>query len=226
MTFIYPTLIMPLFNKIEPLDSGELRDRVVALAQKVEFSLDRLYTIDGSKRSGHSNAFFYGFFKNKRIVLYDTLITQLTTDEIIAVLAHELGHFKHGHVYKTFILTQLHLLVFFFTFSMAVSSRALYESFGFTTQPLFIGLVLFQFLFNPVDQVVGFLLHALTRAFEYQADNFACKLGYDLRVPLGKLQVENMGTMIPDKWYSTYHHTHPTLLERVRNIEKQLKRTQ
>jgi len=226
MTTIYPTVIAPIFNKFEPLPEGELRDQIYALSKRVEFPLTKLYKIDGSKRSAHSNAYFYGFFKNKRIVLYDTLLEQVDNKGIISVLAHELGHFKMNHTYKNLAISVSHMLLFFFLFGQSLSNIELYRSFGFYTQPAFIGLTLFSYIFGPVEHVMSFLMHALSRHFEYQADEYAVKLGYDLTEALAKLSNSNKSSLIIDPWYSAYHHTHPTLVERIDHINELKKRSQ
>jgi len=218
MVTIYPTLIAPLFNKFDPLPEGDLRNQIYALAQKVDFPLTKLYTVDGSKRSGHSNAYFYGFFKNKRIVLYDTLLEQVDTPGIISVLAHELGHFKMNHTYKNLFITQIYMLMFLFLFGQSINNIDLFRSFGFSTQPALIGLALFSYIYGPVDHVFSFLMHGLSRYFEYQADEYAVKLGYDLTSPLAKLSSSNLSSLIIYPFYSAYHHTHPTLIERIDHI--------
>jgi len=218
MTMLYPTLIAPLFNKFEPLPEGDLREQIYVLAKRVDFPLTKLYKVDGSKRSAHSNAYFYGFFKNKRIVLYDTLLEQVDNKGIISVLAHELGHFKMNHTYKNLAISILHLLMFFFLFGQSLSNVDLYRSFGFATQPAFIGLTLFTYIYGPVEHVVSFLMHALSRRFEYQADEYAVQLGYDLTEALVKLSESNLSSLIIDPYYSAYHHTHPTLVERIDHI--------
>jgi len=218
MVTIYPTLIAPIFNKFEPLPEGDLREKIYALSKRVDFPLTKLYTVDGSKRSGHSNAYFYGFFKNKRIVLYDTLLTQVDTPGIVAVLAHELGHFKMSHTYKNLVVSQLYMLVFLFLFSQSLFNVELYRSFGFYTEPALIGLTLFSYIYGPVEHVFSFCMHMLSRHFEYQADEYAVKLGYDLTEPLAKLSTSNKSSVIIDPLYSAYHHTHPTLLERIDHI--------
>jgi len=218
MTMLYPTLIAPIFNKFEPLPEGELRDQIYALSKRVDFPLTKLYKVDGSKRSAHSNAYFYGFFKNKRIVLYDTLIEQVDNKGIISVLAHELGHFKMNHTYKNLGISIFYMLVFFFLFGQSLSNVDLYRSFGFSTSPALIGLTLFSYVYGPVEHVFSFLMHALSRHFEYQADEYAVKLGYDLTEALAKLSSSNLSSLIIDPYYSAYHHTHPTLVERIDNI--------
>ncbi|CAG8435341.1 5557_t:CDS:2 [Diversispora eburnea] len=212
---IYPTLIQPLFNKVEPLPDGELREQIEGLASRINFPLKKLYVIDGSKRSGHSNAYFYGFFKNKRIVLYDTLIEQAST-------GHELGHWSLNHTIKVLIISQLHNLLLFFLFSQFIHDSSLYKSFGFDTQPILIGFMLFQFIYAPVENVVAFLMNILSRKHEFEADTFAKKLGFgsQLRSGLIKIQLKNLGNLNNDPWYSAYHFSHPPLPERLAAIEK------
>lgn len=218
---IYPTVIAPLFNKFTPLEEGELRKQIEQLAARVQFPLYKLFVVDGSKRSGHSNAYFYGFFKNKRIVLYDTLLKQMQTPEILAALAHELGHWKMNHVPKLLLIHQFQSLVSLFLFGVFLNWTPMYEAFGFTSKPTMIGLLLFfGFIMSPVDHILGFAMNFLNRSFEFQADAFACKLGHasDLRGGLIKLNTENLSNPNPDKLYSMYHYSHPPLLERLKAI--------
>ncbi|GES73653.1 CAAX prenyl protease 1 homolog [Rhizophagus clarus] len=219
---IYPTLIQPLFNKVTLLPDGELREQIEALASRIKFPLKKLYVIDGSKRSGHSNAYFYGFFKNKRIVLYDTLIEQADNGEILAIVGHELGHWYLNHTVKVLVISQIHTLFLFFVFSQFINNTALYRSFGFETQPILIGFMLFQFIYAPVENVVSFLMNILSRKHEFEADAFAKKLGYgvQLRSGLIKIQIKNLGNLNNDSWYSAYHFSHPPLPERLSAIEK------
>src|SRR4051794_24160605 len=143
MISIYPTLIQPLFNKVEPLPEGELRSRIEELASRIKFPLTKLYVIDGSRRSGHSNAYFYGFFRNKRIVLYDTLIDQTTTDEACAILGHELGHWKLNHTMQMLALSQIQSFIFFYLFGLVINNQEMYQAFGFTTaRPVIVGFIL------------------------------------------------------------------------------------
>mmetsp|Transcript_11412 Transcript_11412/g.16832 ORF Transcript_11412/g.16832 Transcript_11412/m.16832 type:complete len:513 (-) Transcript_11412:263-1801(-) len=226
MMTIYPVLIAPLFNKYEPLGEGSLKTKIEALASSVKFPLTKLYTVDGSKRSAHSNAYMYGFFKNKRIVLYDTLIKQVKESEIVAILGHELGHWKMSHTIQGFVITQIYTLVAFFVFGQVMNNNDLYTSFGFrasegATKPVLIGLFLFfQTIWSPVDHVLSFLMNILSRRNEFQADAFAVGLGYapELQRGLVKLQLENLGNLNPDPWYSTYHYSHPPLVERLTAI--------
>lgn len=168
---IYPTLIVPLFNKLTPLEPGDLKERVEALAQKLEFPLAELQVIDGSKRSAHSNAYFTGLpFLPKKIVLYDTLIEKAESKEVEAVLAHELGHWKMGHTSKLLGISSFHLFYVFALFSVFINNRSLYEAFGFFGEkPIIIGFILFNDVLSPTDSMVKLGMNILTRRFEFEA---------------------------------------------------------
>ncbi|KAJ1565094.1 CAAX prenyl protease 1 [Nowakowskiella sp. JEL0078] len=221
-TLIYPTVIQPLFNKFTPLPEGELLENIVKLAKKIEFPLTKIFVIDGSKRSSHSNAYFFGFWKAKRIVLFDTLLEQANHQEILAILAHELGHWSSNHVLKQLTISQIHIFVIFYLFSLFIHDNLLYTSFGFSTQPILIGFILFQFIYSPIESVIGFLMNLLSRKFEFEADAFAKKLGYvsELKSGLVKIHVKNLGSMNPDPLYSAYHYSHPPLVERLDALGK------
>ncbi|KAE7999455.1 hypothetical protein FH972_003885 [Carpinus fangiana] len=195
MMTLYPILIAPLFNKFTPLPDGELRVKIEKLASSLNFPLKKLFVVDGSTRSSHSNAYMYGFFKNKRIVLYDTLIQQCKNDEeIVAVIAHELGHWKLNHTMYSFIAVQ-HILTL---------------------------LCRLQHTVIPLQHLVSFALNLVSRSFEFQADAFGKKLGYaaPLRAGLVKLQEENLSAMNTDPWYSAYHYSHPPLVERLAALDE------
>ncbi|WVQ97691.1 hypothetical protein IAU59_004805 [Kwoniella sp. CBS 9459] len=224
LQIVYPTFIQPLFNKLEPLPQGELRTKVEELANQLGFPLKHLYVIDGSKRSSHSNAYFYGLPWSKHIVIYDTLIKDSSVDEVVAVLGHELGHWYFAHPTKLLVITQLHLLLTLTIFSIFIHNKSLYSSFGFdpslavtAPQPICIGFMLFQLVLEPTDALVKFLLHAETRRMEYQADEFAAELDKkeDLKSALIKLHITNLSSPHNDWLYSMYHHSHPTLPERL-----------
>ncbi|RWR80900.1 CAAX prenyl protease 1 [Cinnamomum micranthum f. kanehirae] len=215
---LYPILIAPLFNKFTPLPEGGLREKIEYLASSLKFPLKKLFVVDGSTRSSHSNAYMYGFFKNKRIVLYDTLLQQCTNDEeIVAVIAHELGHWKLNHTLYSFIAVQVLTFLQFGGYTLVRNSKDLFQSFGFETQPVLIGLIIFQHTVIPLQHLVSFGLNLVSRAFEFQADAFAKNLGYaaPLRAGLVKLQEENLSAMNTDPWYSAYHYSHPPLVERL-----------
>ncbi|MCJ1467662.1 hypothetical protein MMC07_006287 [Pseudocyphellaria aurata] len=215
---IYPIVILPLFNKLSPLKEGPLKTSVESLANRLNFPLKELYVIDGSKRSAHSNAYFFGLPWKKHIVIYDTLIEKSETEEVVAVLSHELGHWSLGHTTKLFGIAQFHMFYLFALFSVFINNRSLYQSFGFHKEfPIIIGFILFSDALAPMDTVIKLLMNILSRKFEFQADEFAVKLGYskELAKSLIKLQIQNLSSMDADWMYSSYHFSHPILPERL-----------
>ncbi|RDA93023.1 hypothetical protein CP533_0733 [Ophiocordyceps camponoti-saundersi (nom. inval.)] len=221
-TTAYPIFIQPLFNKLSPLDEGELKKNVENLAASQKFPLNDLFVIDGSKRSAHSNAYFYGLPWKKHIVIYDTLIEKTETSEIVAILAHELGHWKLGHTTRLFAIAQVHLLYIFSLFSVFVNNSSLYSAFGFhRTHPIVIGFILFSDALSPMDCVLKLLLNLLSRKYEFQADDFAKGLGHraQLASSLIKLHAQNLSTMDADPVYATYHFSHPHLSERLKALD-------
>ncbi|KAI9671570.1 MAG: hypothetical protein M1817_003622 [Caeruleum heppii] len=215
---IYPIAILPLFNKLSPLEKGPLKTGVEALAARLKFPLSELHVIDGSKRSAHSNAYFYGLPWKKHIVIYDTLIEKSETEEVVAVLSHELGHWSLSHTTKLFGIAQFHMFYIFALFSVFINNRSLYQSFGFHKEfPIIIGFILFSDALAPMDTVVKLLMNILSRQFEFEADAFAVRLGYstELARSLIKLQVQNLSTMNADWLYASYHFSHPILSERL-----------
>lgn len=215
---VFPTLIQPLFNKFTPLEDGELKSAIEDLAKKQGFPLAKLYVIDGSKRSGHSNAYFTGLPWSKQIVLFDTLIEHSTVDETVAVLAHEIGHWKLNHLMKMIIFSQVNLVTMFSLFSAFLENNSLFQSFGFFgTKPVVIGFMLFSDIFKPVEAVLQFAQNLLVRKHEYEADEYAKQCGYtdDLGKSLIKLNIENLSYMDVDWLYSAYHRSHPILAERL-----------
>jgi STE24 endopeptidase len=219
---IYPTLIQPLFNKLEPLEEGELKTSIENLAKKVNFPLTKIYVIDGSKRSSHSNAYFMGLPWSKQIVLYDTLIEKSTIEEVTAVLAHEIGHWHLWHIPKLLGTTQAHLFAIFSLFSAFIKNKSFYNSFGFyDAYPILVGFILFNDLLQPLDSVMSFFMNLVSRTFEYQADSFAAKLNYtqELGTALIGIHKENLSAVDVDWLYSSYHRSHPTLAERLRALE-------
>ncbi|KAI5283849.1 hypothetical protein KEM54_001790 [Ascosphaera aggregata] len=235
---IYPILIQPLFNTLSPMEPGPLKTGVETLAARLNFPLQGLHAIDGSKRSSHSNAYFYGLPWKKHIVLYDTLIEKSEPEEVIAVLGHELGHWKLNHTLKLMMIAQVrsdrsslhnlqsriltciqfHILFIFGIFSAFVNNSSLYEAFGFTDErPILIGLALFGEALTPLDSFITLGMNSLTRKYEYQADAFAKNLGYakELASGLIKLQLQNLSSLYADWMYSSYHYSHPILLERL-----------
>ncbi|KAI9797032.1 MAG: hypothetical protein M1833_005865 [Piccolia ochrophora] len=215
---IYPVVIQPLFNKLSPLEDGALKKGVEDLAKRLKFPLKDLYVIDGSKRSAHSNAYFYGLPWKKHIVIYDTLLEKNTPEEVVAVLGHELGHWSLSHTTKLLGIAQFHLFYVFALFSVFVNNRSLYRSFGFHDEfPIIIGFILFSDALAPMDTVVKLLMNILSRRYEFQADEFAVNLGYSTQLArsLIKLQIQNLSTMDADWMYASYHFSHPILPERL-----------
>ncbi|KOC70223.1 CAAX prenyl protease 1 like protein [Habropoda laboriosa] len=234
---IYPEVIAPLFNKYTPLPDGELKTKIEALAASINFPLYKLFIVDNSKRSSHSNAYMYGFHKYKRIVLFDTLVkeyykpaegeTELQgceTDEIVAVLAHELGHWKYNHVLKGFIIGQLCLLINIFLYGKLMNYKPMFYAFGFVdTQPTIVGFIIVTvYMLMPLNVFIKFI-NILLRKFEFEADKFAKSLGHGqaLKSSLIKLQTDNLNYPLYDKLYSRWHHSHPPLLERLEAIDKE-----
>lgn len=228
---VYPTLIAPLFNKYTKLEDGPIYSAISELSKTVSFPLTQIYLVDGSKRSAHSNAYFYGFFKSKRIVMYDTLVNQVELPELLAILGHEIGHWKLWHTIQGFVIMQLYQFVLFLTFSAVQNTPALFSAFGFRycassaggeyATPVFVGLMLFtQTFWSPVDKALSLVMNFNSRANEFAADRFSNKLGMGdaLKSGLVKISVENLGNMVPDELYSLYHFSHPPLVERLKAI--------
>jgi STE24 endopeptidase len=222
INLFYSQIIVPLFNKQTPLEEGELRAEIESFAKKAGFEINNIYVMDGSKRTTKANAYFTGMGKKKRIVLYDTLIEQLTTKEIIAVLAHEIGHYKKQHVLKNFIINSILLLIQLYILSLTLTSTAMAESMG-VTQPTFaISLIAFGILYTPIDIITGLFMNFISRKSEYQADNFAKEygLGEDLISGLKKISVQSLTNLTPDELYVKFYYSHPTLLQRILNLKK------
>ncbi|KAI1135722.1 peptidase family M48-domain-containing protein [Hypoxylon sp. FL0543] len=219
---VYPIFILPLFNKLSPLQEGKLKTETEALAKKLNFPLHELFVIDGSKRSAHSNAYFFGLPWKKHIVIYDTLIEKSTPEEVVAVLAHELGHWSLGHTTKLFAISEINVFYIFSLFSVFINNSSLYADFGFTKEhPIIIGFILFSDALAPMDLVIKLLMNIMSRRFEFQADAFAYNLGYknELASSLIKLQIQNLSTMDADRLYASYHFSHPILSERLKALE-------
>eukprot|EP01056_Protomagalhaensia_sp_Gyna25_P005707 Protomagalhaensia_sp_Gyna_25__5706@NODE_815_length_2560_cov_293_264578_g642_i0_p1_GENE_NODE_815_length_2560_cov_293_264578_g642_i0NODE_815_length_2560_cov_293_264578_g642_i0_p1_ORF_typecomplete_len388_score82_49Peptidase_M48_N/PF16491_5/1_5e53Peptidase_M48_N/PF16491_5/4_6e02Peptidase_M48/PF01435_18/5_4e03Peptidase_M48/PF01435_18/2_4e36Peptidase_M56/PF05569_11/2_8e02Peptidase_M56/PF05569_11/3_7e15Peptidase_M56/PF05569_11/3_9e02Peptidase_M78/PF06114_13/0_011HXXEE/PF13787_6/4_5e03HXXEE/PF13787_6/0_ len=201
MIHIAPILIMPWFNKYEPLKDQELKGKVEALAASLNYPLTNLYEMDGSKRTTHSNAFMFGLWRNKRIVLYDTLL-KMDHEEIVAVLAHELGHWKKKHTLQMILVTAAQMFLFLYLFQVVVLSPKPYEDFGFSTNAVVPGMLIFARIVSPLAQVLHWAKTIYSRVNEFQADRFAKDLGHGgmLRSALIKLGVESKSTFNPDKW--------------------------
>lgn len=220
MTLFYSSLIVPLFNKQTPLEKGELKSAIENFAKKVGFNLDKIFVIDGSKRSTKANAYFSGFGSKKRIVLYDTLINDLETDEIVAVLAHEVGHYQRKHVFINMILSLLLTGVTLYILSLFINNPVLSKALSVNQPSFHIGLIAFGVLYNPISEITGILMNYLSRKFEYQADNYA-KEKFNAKAlisSLKKLSKNSLSNLTPHKANVFVHYSHPTLLQRINNL--------
>ncbi len=221
MAMFYSNLIVPLFNKQTPLEEGGLRDAIQQFSEKVGFKLDNIFVIDGSKRSTKANAYFTGFGAKKRIVLYDTLIKEMETEELVAVLAHEIGHYKKKHVIQGLIISLIQTGIVLYIFSLLINNANLSKALGVETPNFHIGLVAFGILYTPVSFVLGIFMNLLSRKNEYQADAFAAQ-NYKpaaLASALKKLSVQNLSNLTPHKTYVFFHYSHPTLLQRLAHLK-------
>ena len=215
---IYPTLIAPLFNKFERLPEGELRKRILGLAEQVGFKTNGIFSMDGSKRSTHSNAYFTGIGKAKRIVLFDTLIVQMTIDQALAVLAHEMGHYKKKHIRRMLVMQTVFLVLGLYVLSLLINYKPLFVAFGLDAPSNPAALVLFSLLSGPATFFVMPLINLLSRKHEYEADRFAVETLRNRRPmeeALINLTVKNLSNLTPHPWYSAYHYSHPTPTERI-----------
>jgi STE24 endopeptidase len=222
MAMFYSNLIVPLFNKQTPLEEGELRDAIQKFSDKVGFKLDNIFVINGSKRSTKANAYFTGFGAKKRIVLYDTLINEMETDEIVAVLAHEIGHYKKKHVIQGLIIGLIQTGIVLFIFSLLINNKNLSQALGVEVPNFHIGLVAFGVLYTPVSFVLGIFMNLLSRKNEYQADAFAAQNfnPESLASALKKLSVKNLSNLTPHPKYVFFHYSHPTLLQRLQHLKQ------
>jgi STE24 endopeptidase len=225
MLAIYPTFIAPIFNKFTPLDKEDTKSAIEGLMKRTDFESKGLFVMDGSKRSAHGNAYFTGFGKAKRIVFYDTLLDKLTNNEIVAVLAHELGHFKRKHIVKRIVLMAVMSLAFFAAVAWAMQQPWLYTSFGFAaetgaTAPG-VALILFSMALPPLLFWLGPLSATYSRKHEFEADAYAAQVSSksDLIVALTKLYRDNANTLTPDPLYSAYHDSHPPAMIRIAHLQ-------
>ncbi|XBW38431.1 hypothetical protein QEN19_004019 [Hanseniaspora menglaensis] len=244
MFILNDLVIQPLFYKFTPLENNELKDKINALAKECGFPLSDIFMIDGSKRSSHSNAYFSGLpFMKKKIVIFDTLIKDSTVDEVVAVLGHEIGHWKMNHISQMMFFSQIHLSIFFRLFKLVYKNNDLYGDLGFNINeaasksesiltssniavvndyPFVVGLIIFSYLIQPTDTAMNFIWNQFSRHNEYEADKFATDLGEgeNLKNALLSLQSTNLSTISVDSLFSKYHYSHPTLSERLTAIDK------
>lgn len=222
MNLFYSKLIVPIFNKQTSLEEGELKTAIDNFGKKVGFKLDNIFIIDGSKRSTKANAYFSGFGSQKRVTLYDTLINDLETDEIVAVLAHEIGHYTKKHIIYNLILSLILTGFTFYILSLFIGNQLLSQALEVEITSFHIGLIAFGILYSPISEITGFLMNIISRKFEYEADEYA-KNNYNaaaLISSLKKLSKNSLSNLTPSNLYVKFHYSHPTLLERILNLKK------
>ncbi len=220
--YVAPTWFMPLFNRFTSLPNGAFKDALLGLAERLGFPLAGVWVIDGSKRSSKANAFFTGFGSRKRIALFDTLLATLAPDEVLAVVAHEIGHYKRRHVQWGLAIAVVHTGVLLFLLSLVLETPSLFTAFGIDRPSVHAGLVLFGILMAPIDLPLSLALNALSRRHEYAADDFAANAvgtGRDLARGLRRMSADTLTNLTPHPWYVALHHTHPPVVERVRALE-------
>ena len=220
MTMFYSEIIVPLFNKQTPLEPGALRTEIEKFAQKSDFNLQNIFVIDGSKRSTKANAYFSGLGSKKRIVLYDTLIEKMSVDEIVAVLAHEVGHYKHKHTLINLLISMPSTLLLFFVFGSVLKSDAMAQALGGQVASFHLNALAFSILYSPISLVLGILTNVLSRKFEYQADAYAAGFGLAAHLESGlkKLSASSLSNLTPHPLYVFFHYSHPTLFQRMSRL--------
>ena len=220
---IFPIFIMPLFNKFTPLEDGELKTTITNYAQKYNFNLKGIFTMDGSKRSNKSNAFFTGFGKFRRIVLFDTLIEKHTNAELLSILAHEMGHFKLKHIYKMMIYGILQLGFMLFILSIFLKNELLFSAFSMDNISIYASLTFFGFLYSPISKIISIAMNYLSRKHEFEADSFSVTTTdnfKDFIEALKKLSINNLSNLTPHPFNVFLNYSHPPVLERIKFIKK------
>lgn len=225
MNIFYTSLIMPLFNKLTLLEEGELRTAIEAYTKTVNFPLTNVFVIDGSKRSTKANAFFSGLGRKKKIVLYDTLIQNHTTDELVAVLAHEVGHYKKKHIHQSLILSVIQLAITCFIMSFMMFNEEISLALGADQLGIHLNFIAFGILYTPISRTTGLLMNLLSRRNEFQADAYAVKTfgGQPLIAALKKLTKDSLSNLTPHPWYVFVNYSHPALAQRIAAMERQVK---
>ena len=220
--FIAPTWIMPLFNKFSPLEDGELKTSILSYAASIKFPIENVYVMDGSRRSSKSNAFFTGFGKHRRIVLFDTLIKQHTTGELLAVLAHEMGHYKKKHILQSLSLGILQMGIMLYLLSLFISYPGLFDAFYMPHKSVYAGLIFFGMLYSPLGFFIGIFMQMLSRKNEFAADRFSVETTRDrdsMANALKKLSINNLSNLLPHPLYVFLNYSHPPVLQRIQAIQ-------
>ncbi len=223
LIYFAPTWIMPLFNKFTPLAEGALKQAIESYAKQQHFTLQGIFTMDGSKRSTKSNAFFTGFGKHRRVVLFDTLIANHTVEELVAVFAHEIGHYKKKHIFKLFVLSLLNTGLMLFLLTWFIGNPAFLQAFGLHTPSIYASLLFFIILYAPVSTLLSIGMNMLSRRFEYEADTYAVLTYHQpgtMISALKKLALKNLSNLTPHPWKVAYSYSHPTVLQRIVAIQK------
>ena len=221
--FIAPTWIMPLFNKFTPLEEGELKSAIMEYAKAIQFPVQNVYVMDGSRRSSKSNAFFTGFGKHKRIALFDTLINQHSDNELLAVLAHEMGHYKKKHILQGLILGIMQTGLMLYLLSLFISYQGLFDAFYMEHLSVYAGLIFFAMLYAPLDFFMGLVLQVVSRKNETAADRFAVETTGDPQAmadALKKLSAHNLNNLTPHPFYVFLNYSHPPVLERIKRLDR------
>jgi len=219
--YIAPTWIMPLFNKYTPLETGELKSAILSYAGSIKFPIENVYVMDGSRRSRKSNAFFTGFGAHRRIVLFDTLVNGHTTGELVAILAHEMGHYKKKHIIQSLILGILQMGFTLYLLSLFISYQGLFEAFYMPRPSVYAGLIFFAMLYSPLDFLIGLFMQRLSRRNETEADHFSIETTQDPQSmvdALKKLSVDNLANLLPHPFYVFLNYSHPPVLQRIKAI--------
>ncbi|MDQ3393245.1 MAG: M48 family metallopeptidase [Bacteroidota bacterium] len=222
LNMFYASLIVPLFNKLTPLNEGSLKEKIKSYSSSVSFPLQNVFVIDGSKRSNKSNAFFSGVGKKKKIVLYDTLINNHSEEELVAILAHEVGHFKKKHILGSYILSILNIGIMLYLLSLMIFNPALSSALGGNQLSIHLNILVFGMLYAPISKVIGVMMNWISRKNEFEADAYATATynGGALQEALKKLSVNNLSNFFPHKWYVIFHYSHPPLIQRLEAINK------
>ena len=222
LNFFYSTLIVPIFNKQTPLEEGDLKKAITKFGEKARFEIDNIFVIDGSKRSSKANAYFADFGKKKRIVLYDTLINQMSTNEIVAVLAHEIGHYKHKHTITNLVMGITQTGIMLYILSLFLTNTDLSIALGGTESKFHLGIIAFSILFSPISDFISVFMNILSRKFEYQADNFAKSFGLENELISGlkNLSKNSYSNLTPHPLYVFTNYSHPPIKERITNLKR------
>ncbi len=223
LNMFYTTLIVPIFNKLTPLENGDLKEAIEAYSQKINFPLDNIFVIDGSKRSNKSNAFFSGLGRKKKIVLYDTLIENHSQEELVAVLAHEVGHYKKKHIVSGYLFSILQIGVTLYILSLLLFNEQISYALGAAQISIPVNLIAFGILYSPISTFIGLLMNIWSRKNEFEADAYAAHTydGGALQTALKKLSAKNLSNLLPHKWYVFFHYSHPPLFQRLEAIDKE-----